>query len=297
MTHSFEQFAPAKVISADAHKKVSIWSPEVLELQTMSFVEAVRAARRKADEQTFAETFLRKHAAADASFEISPFSRRARVTKAPEPEPDEDLNAEPEEPPGPEPEYDLAFVETTPPAVPVHELCDEAHADGFARGFAEAEAIGLRAAAELASRMAPITEKFAAELAARESGIAEQLLTLAARLAKQMLRAELTLNPQALLPAVREAVAMISESATRVCVHVHPDDLPLVRNDLAGESDRLTLAPDMAMLRGGCRISSSQGDIDLSLARRIQTALGALGLKDEALPPGHDLMLDDTPLV
>ncbi|WP_085316284.1 FliH/SctL family protein [Derxia lacustris] len=297
MTHLFEPIVPAEVLGEEAQSRVTVsaWTPEVLELQTMSFVEAVRAARRKAAEQAFAEAFARGPRPDEADFAISPFSRRSRLNKPPEPEPEPE--AEPEEPAGPPPEYDLAFVETEPPAVPVHELALEARADGYACGYADAEAIAIRAATELASRMAPIAEQFRSELAAREAGIAEQLLTLAARLAKQMLRAELTINPQAMLPAVREAVGMIGESASRVRLHLHPDDLPLVEDDLAGEDDRIALAADPTQLRGGCRLTSAQGEIDLGLARRIQTALSALGLKEEALPPGHDLGLIDTPLV
>ncbi|WP_084545265.1 FliH/SctL family protein [Derxia gummosa] len=306
MTHSFEPIVPAEVVAraevissetqAETRIKVQAWTPEVLEIQTLSFVEAVRAARRKAAEQAFAEAYARGPRPPDDSFALSPFTRRSRLTKAPEPEPEPE-QAETEEPAGPEPEYDLAFVETEPPAVPVHELALEARADGYAHGFAHAEEIGMRMAAELESRMAPLVEQFRAELAAREAGIADQLLTLAARLAKQMLRAELTINPQAMLPAVREAVGMVSESATRVRLHLHPDDIAIVENDIGADTDRITLVADPAQLRGGCRVTSHDGEIDLGLARRIQGALSALGLKEEALPPGHDLGSIDTPLV
>ena len=98
------------------------------------------------------------------------------------------------------------------------------------------------------------------------------------RLARQVIRGELRVQPECVTRVATEAVNAVLLSARQITVHLHPDDLPLVAD---GAADLLAargarLVPEAAMVRGGCRVESDLGAVDADVERRWAAAAGAL---------------------
>lgn len=130
----------------------------------------------------------------------------------------------------------------------------------------------------------------AARIALQEE-TAQALLSLAAEIAQHILRAELALNPGALLPAVREAMDLAGNGA-HPQLFLNPGDVEFVRRHLADDLAvrDWRLAEDARIEPGGCRAVNADGMVDATLAARWQRAAAALGVK----APGADAS-DESP--
>lgn len=154
---------------------------------------------------------------------------------------------------------------------------------GFHEGLQEAQRQKAQHARQLERVLAELRGRFA-EL---ESNAADALLDLAVEIARQVVRREIEIQRDAVLPVVREAVAAIVDEQTHPRVHLHPDDLWLIQADL--DTDGLyqgcRFVPDASIARGGCRVETAQSEVDATLATRWRRALGALGIDAGELPP------------
>jgi flagellar assembly protein FliH len=75
----------------------------------------------------------------------------------------------------------------------------------------------------------------------------------------------------------------------QVRIHLHPDDLALVRAHLADalEHGHHRLIEDDSMTRGGCRLDGAGSEIDATVETRWRRILEGLGCTDTAWPE-HD---------
>jgi len=168
--------------------------------------------------------------------------------------------------------------------------------DGYAQGFAEGRVQGHGQAMleaqqqvnafldnqgqETARQLAALVESAHAQLDAAEQVAARGMLELACELARQVLRHEISTNPNALLPVIREALApLIAESKSTV-LKLHPLDMDMLQDVLQTEYPNLplTLLADASISRGGCQIQSAGTQIDGTLEKRWARAVGQLGL-------------------
>jgi flagellar assembly protein FliH len=108
---------------------------------------------------------------------------------------------------------------------------------------------------------------------------ADALLDLSLEVARQVLRRELSLQRDAALPAVREAIALIVDHASHPRVHLSPEDYELVRAELEVEASHrgCRFVADPSVSPGGCRIETPQGEIDATLATRWRRVVAMLG--------------------
>jgi flagellar assembly protein FliH len=108
------------------------------------------------------------------------------------------------------------------------------------------------------------------------------LLDLSCAIARQVVRNELSINPNAIQPVIREALGTLLADAKVALVRLNPRDLDLIKEAIAQEFPNLTLTlvPDSALSRGGCLVESAGSVIDGTLERRWQRAVASLGLDD-----------------
>lgn len=165
----------------------------------------------------------------------------------------------------------------------------QAYAEGFAQGQATAT---LRAqqqhqeyvdnqGREAARRFGQLLASAREQLAASEQVMAQGVLELACVLARQVLRHELSVNPNALQPVIREGLQMLGDDSKAAVVRLHPLDLDMLQDVVASEfaALQLTLAADSSIEQGGCRITASGAVIDASLETRWRRAIAKLGLE------------------
>ncbi len=98
--------------------------------------------------------------------------------------------------------------------------------------------------------------------------------------ARQILRHELSVNPNVVLPVVREGLQLLSDDSKSAVVRLNPLDMDVLQDTLQTEfaSLSLTLTPDSSIAPGGCRISSAGAVVDGDLHLRWRRAVAKLGL-------------------
>ncbi|POR08127.1 FliH/SctL family protein [Diaphorobacter sp. LR2014-1] len=195
---------------------------------------------------------------------------------------------EPQAPPEPE-------VIAPEPGIPEAEhqaLVRQAHDEGHARGFAEGqEQAHLQwqqrmdeyvagQGREAAERLAGVAQAMEASLSGMQQTMAQDLLQLACDIARQVVRQELSVNQQAVLPVVREAVGMLAGESRPATVRLNPQDLAALEQPLREEFDsaRIQWLADAAVAPGDCMVESAGMVVDGSLDKRWRRAIAALGL-------------------
>jgi flagellar assembly protein FliH len=157
-----------------------------------------------------------------------------------------------------------------------------AYKRGYSDGYHQAEQDAQTLINARTSQLEPILKSVCAEVNRLKGENANLILKLAMALAEQIVRAEIKTNATAILPVIQESMLLISDSVARINLYVHPDDAAVVRHETEGENSRITIIEDRAIAPGGCRIITSQGDIDATLMSRTNAARIALGLKPVA---------------
>lgn len=169
---------------------------------------------------------------------------------------------------------------------------DAVRQEGYAQGFAQAQA---QAALETQQRIAEFTRNQGEEAAHRlaalfasaslqlqqsEQAIAQGVLELACEVARQVLRQELSVNPNVLLPVVREALSLLLTDSKGAVVRMNPLDLEVLEEPLRAEfsSLSLTLLADARVDRGGCLVESAGTVVDATVEKRWIRAAATLGL-------------------
>jgi flagellar assembly protein FliH len=164
----------------------------------------------------------------------------------------------------------------------------EGYAAGFEQGHAQATLEGQRQINEyIASQGQAAARNFLAmfeaaqtQLVDAEQALAKGVLEMACELARQVLRHELTTNPNALQPVVREALGILASDSKAAMVRLNPLDVDVFSEVLQKEFANLslTLLPDPAVSQGGCLVESGGTVVDGTVERRWQRAVAGLGL-------------------
>ncbi len=159
-----------------------------------------------------------------------------------------------------------------PPAESAKRLAEE---EGLRRGLAAGEA---RIAAE-AARLASLVTTLRSSLDTLEEDLAETLLDLAVAIARQVLRSDVTLRREALLPVIREAMQALPDNVQHPQLLLNPADAEVVRSRIGDTLAQggWSIVEDHRIEPGGCKLSAQNCDIDATLPTRWAKALGALG--------------------
>lgn len=204
----------------------------------------------------------------------------------PEPAPVATTPAEPEPPLQPEmPEVALPELQPAiqlPTAADIESMFEDARREGYTAGFAE----GAELARQQAERLAGLADGLDQALKRLDQEVAEEIVALAVEIARQMVRQTLADHPSAINDTVRTALQQLPQSQVRI--HVHPDDMALVREYLAEQSvhPHPQLVEDDSVTRGGCRLHTPGSEIDATLETRWRRILEGLGRSDTAWKDG-----------
>ncbi len=166
-----------------------------------------------------------------------------------------------------------------------NEAYEAGHAAGLDAGHAEGREAGLAEAREEASRLAALGDNLALQLQQLDQSVAEELLAVAVEIASQVVRQSLRIQPDLILPVVREAVAALPLHHGHPALYLNPADAMLVRTHLG---EQLThngwrIIEDAGITAGGCRIESGASEVDATLETRWRRVLEAIGTSGEWL--------------
>jgi flagellar assembly protein FliH len=147
----------------------------------------------------------------------------------------------------------------------------QGRADGHAEGFAAGSAEGEQAAKEELEQLRTVAASFGNAVAQADETIAKDVLDLALRLARGMVRTGLDVRPELIMSVVRDAINQLPILQQPALLMLNPQDAELVRHG--------TIA------RGGCRVETASNQIDAQVEARWQRLTHALAANVDWLSP------------
>jgi len=207
--------------------------------------------------------------------------------------------------PEPEPVVELPVeIDEAAQQALAQQALDDAYAEGFAQGQAQTALEWQRRmddyiaqqGREAALRLQSVVQLLDANLIDMQQQMGQQLLELACDIARQVVRQELSVNPNALQPVVREAVGMLVTEGRPATVRLNPVDMEAMAQPLREEVNApgVQWVTDAAVPPGGCLVESAGTVVDGSLDKRWARAIAVLGLQspweempDEAKDPAR----------
>jgi flagellar assembly protein FliH len=164
---------------------------------------------------------------------------------------------------------------TEDPEAELARLREAARAEGYSEGLAAGRVEGEQAC----GRMKQLVESFGNTLDNLDFRLADMVLELALDVARQVVAGELAARPERILDVVNLALKQMAESSREARLLLNPDDATLVRPhlDQVLDKNRLRIVEDVRIVRGGCMIETSQGDLDASLPARWRAVVQVLG--------------------
>jgi flagellar assembly protein FliH len=162
-----------------------------------------------------------------------------------------------------------------PTAEEVENTHRQAHQEGFAAGYREGKG---KADAELA-RLVQLMSALDGSLNQFDEVLTQSLLSLALDISRKMLHEALRVRPELVIPVVREAVNSLPQASQHPHLKLHPEDAALVRTLMADELNHFhwKLIEDSRVARGGCRVETTNSEIDATMENRWERILVALG--------------------
>ncbi|HEY2189563.1 MAG TPA: flagellar assembly protein FliH [Caldimonas sp.] len=165
--------------------------------------------------------------------------------------------------------------------------------DGYRDGLVALEGFKQSFASQTTTQVGALVKSVGEQLDALQQEMARAVADAAAALARQVLRSELAVRPEAVATVAEQAIDALLLSARHIVLRVHPDDHALIAGHsaeaIAARGARVVADPQIA--RGGCRVDSDIGLVDATIDERWRRAVAALG---SALPwqasdpvPGH----------
>lgn len=159
--------------------------------------------------------------------------------------------------------------------------CEAGQAKGYEDGLEKA-AEEMRQAVHAANQKAEHTIAIA-ESDTKDAilGAESKIVEIALAIIDKVLPQHFIDVPQVILPLVRSALEKVKDQ-NAIVVRVSPDDYELVlmaKNEfqmiLEGD-EKLTIAEDQTIVRGGCMIESANGNVDARLATQLDTLKKAI---------------------
>lgn len=157
----------------------------------------------------------------------------------------------------------------------------EGHADGVARGLAEGRQQGLLLARqEGLARFDSLAQPLDAMLASLRqaqadyhAAIRKEMVELVARVARQVIRCELALQPVQLLALVDETLAAMPPSAEVVQVFLNPEECQRIQELAPERAARWQLLADARLAPGECRVRLGDVEADAGCQQRLDACL------------------------
>jgi flagellar assembly protein FliH len=149
------------------------------------------------------------------------------------------------------------------------------HQEGYQAGYAE----GAHKAALETEQLAALVVSMGHAIQEVDQQVAQSLLNLSLELAQQMVHQALKVNPEILLPLVRDAISGLPHFNPGAHLVLHPEDAELVRSRMG---EQLThsgwkIFEDAKVIKGGVRIETANSQIDATLETRWKRIAENLG--------------------
>ena len=140
---------------------------------------------------------------------------------------------------------------------------------------------GETAVRERVQRLERVLTSLARPLEDADDQVFEELMMTVMAVARHIIRREIKTDPGQVVGVIQTALAELPAGSQHVKVYLHPEDVTVVREVLAGAGEGDTpwsLQDDALVSPGGCRIETDTSEIDATIEKRLaQIAARLLG--------------------
>lgn len=175
-----------------------------------------------------------------------------------------------------------ANVASGPTLRELEDIEQQAREEGYAAGLAEGRD---EAQNQLRMQVAQLDALIAAAVQPLQQ-LDDQselaLAQLAIQIARRVIGRELALDPALVVQTVRQAAPLLPAAQRELRVHLHPDDVLLMR-ELGAPEGHWQLLADPALSRGDCRMESVRSQLDARVETRLAAVIEAV-LGEQAPP-------------
>ena len=161
----------------------------------------------------------------------------------------------------------------------VEEIHQQAYDEGYAKGLETGKQEGMATLRAQIQGIHELQQAITAHATEFDQVVTDQLVQLTVAIAKQIIRRELTTNPDEIMAVVQEAMSLMPNQTDQITLKLHPDDAKLVRDiyDMQNASDiSWTIFEDPTIQRGGCIITSDFAELNAELDKRIKSIVQQL---------------------
>jgi len=147
---------------------------------------------------------------------------------------------------------------------------EEGRAAGHAEGYADGARAGQMEAESELEHLRTIAATFSEAVMQADETIAHDVLELALRLARGMVRTAFEVRPELILPVVQEAIGYLPVLAQPATLSLHPLDAEIVRQAMGQELVKggWRIVEDAQLARGGCKVDTASNQIDAQAQAR-----------------------------
>ena len=152
---------------------------------------------------------------------------------------------------------------------------DEGHAAGYADGHPAGYAAGTQDGETYLAALRALLDALTPTVTGLQQTLADEVLALSVAIARKMVGHALQTQPAQILEVIQTALSTLPP--TRARIHLHPQDLALVRAHLAEHPALMDghLVEDPQISRGGCTLTTDTTQIDATVATRWARLLSA----------------------
>ncbi len=159
-----------------------------------------------------------------------------------------------------------------------NKMREEADKQGYAEGLKRAQT-EIEADRQLAMEQAKIMVEDARRMKSEMlNSVEPDMVRLVLAIARKVVVTDLSIQPQAIVSIVRQAIANLSDP-DHVRVYLNPEDMALIIDsinwgdlgEIGNQDIQVEVKEDRRINRGGCMVESSGGIVDAQLNTRLET--------------------------
>lgn len=147
---------------------------------------------------------------------------------------------------------------------------------GRLRGLEEGRSQGLQIFEQASEPLERVQTELRNYLREHDRKTREDLLELVRKVARQVIRCELTINPAQLLALADEALASMPGDPGEVQILLSPEEYARLKDVDSERAASWRLVPDERLELGECRVVTAQAEADIGCQQRLDSCMDTL---------------------
>jgi flagellar assembly protein FliH len=150
---------------------------------------------------------------------------------------------------------------------------DQGRSEGLHRGTEEGRSETLVAFETLSRPLDAMLKTLKRLQADYQQAQRKEVVELVAKVARQVIRAEIALQPAQLLAMVDETLSTMPATRDAIEVYLNPEELELIKKLDAKRASRWKLIPDARLELGECRVKAGHHEADAGCQQRLAACM------------------------